>query len=191
MEKAAKKNTIIINLFGGPGTGKSTYASLLYGHLKLLGVDCELVREYVKDLVWEKRTVELKDQLSIIGKQIKRVNQCWGQVDIIVTDSPILLSAYYNNQEPKDEFERVCLERHNQYRSLNIFLVRKKEYNPNGRFQTEDEAKLIDVELKAMLDKLGVEYRTVEALGGVTDAITNILYEEEVIPKPVLLKHMI
>lgn len=186
-----KKDTIIVNLYGGPGTGKSTYAALLFAHLKLMGVDCELVREYAKDLVWEERTVEFTDQLSIIGKQIKRINQCWGKVDVIVTDSPILLSAYYNDSEPKEEFEKVCLERHLRHKSLDVFLTRKKKYNPNGRFQTEDEAKKIDEEVKALLDKWDVDYTTIDGDKNVTDQIVVALYNSSHVPTAIKLKLLI
>lgn len=45
--------TLYVNLYGGPGTGKSTGASYIFSKLKLAGVEAELVTEYAKDLVWE------------------------------------------------------------------------------------------------------------------------------------------
>ena len=35
----------IVNLFGGPGSGKLTTTALLFGKLKLKGVDTEIVVE--------------------------------------------------------------------------------------------------------------------------------------------------
>ena len=34
------KNTIIVNLFAGPGAGKSTGAAYVFAKLKLAGIDC-------------------------------------------------------------------------------------------------------------------------------------------------------
>lgn len=170
-----KKDTIIVNFFAGPGTGKSTYAAALFAHLKMLDVDCELVREYAKDLVWEHRTVEFQDQATIMGKQIKMINRCWGNVDVVVSDRPILLDAFYNENEPKEEWETICIARHNMYKSLNVFLVRKKKYNPNGRFQTEEEAKAMDSEMKAMLQKFGIPFIEIETGAAVTDIVVKEL----------------
>lgn len=40
---------IVINLMGGPGSGKSTVASGIFYRLKKMGVNCELALEFVKD----------------------------------------------------------------------------------------------------------------------------------------------
>ena len=41
--------TIVINLIGAPGTGKSTVASELFSKMKWSGYDVELVSEYAKE----------------------------------------------------------------------------------------------------------------------------------------------
>ena len=41
---------MIINLFGGPGTGKSTGAAYIFAKLKMCGVNCELITEFAKDM---------------------------------------------------------------------------------------------------------------------------------------------
>lgn len=48
------KNTLIVNLVAGPGTGKSTTMAGVFYKLKSLGIDCEMVTEFAKELVWEK-----------------------------------------------------------------------------------------------------------------------------------------
>ena len=59
------KNTIIINLFAGPGAGKSTGAAFIFSKLKMLGIDAELVTEFAKDKVWEQNKEAFKCQFYI------------------------------------------------------------------------------------------------------------------------------
>lgn len=47
------KSTIVVNLFAGPGAGKSTGAAYIFAMLKMHGIDCELVTEFAKDKTWE------------------------------------------------------------------------------------------------------------------------------------------
>lgn len=152
------KNTLVVNLFGGPGTGKSHMAARLYGNCD--EYEAELVREYAKDLVWENRTIEFSEQLCVIGKQIKRVNAVYGKVDVIFTDSPILLGAYYGKNE---ELSKQLLDIHSRYNNLNIFLRRVKKYNPNGRFQTEEEADKISCSVRDMLVDYNVAHIVLDA----------------------------
>lgn len=43
---------IVVNLYGGPGVGKSTGAAYVFARLKEAGVVAELVTEFAKDLTW-------------------------------------------------------------------------------------------------------------------------------------------
>ena len=47
--------TVVINLFGGPGAGKSTCAMEICSELKKHGLSAEYVQEYAKELVYENR----------------------------------------------------------------------------------------------------------------------------------------
>ena len=42
------KSTLLVNLYAGPGAGKSTGAAYIFAKLKMAGVDCEYVSEYAK-----------------------------------------------------------------------------------------------------------------------------------------------
>ena len=44
--------TKVINICGGPGTGKSTIATGVYSKLKIHSIDCELACEYDKQRVF-------------------------------------------------------------------------------------------------------------------------------------------
>jgi hypothetical protein len=147
----------VINLLGGPGSGKSTTAALVYGKLKQLGWNVEMAREYAKDCCWRGSFNTLTDQVYILGKQNHKLHYLVGQVDCAITDSPILLGCIYNKTLTK--FDDLVLELFNQYENFNYVITRTKEYNPSGRMQTEEEAKEIDKVTVGVLNKFGIPYK--------------------------------
>lgn len=142
-------STIIVNLFGGPGTGKSTTASGVFSLLKLHNVNCEYVPEYAKDCTWESREETLKNQIYVFGKQHHRIWRLKNQVDVVITDSPLLLSLVYGDNN--EEFQKHVLRESNEFNNFNVFLEKVKPYNPIGRSQNENEAKAVDNKVKNML----------------------------------------
>lgn len=153
------KNTIVVNLFGAPGAGKSTGAAYIFARLKMNGVDAELVTEFAKDKVWEENPAPFKNQAYMFGKQSYKIGRCAGKVDVIVTDSPLPLSIYYNNEERLTEnFDRTVMDVFCSYINMNYLLTRVKPYNPNGRHQTEAESNQVAEELKTLLDNQGIPY---------------------------------
>ena len=169
------KNTLVINLFGGPGIGKSTTAALVFVKLKLAGVDSEYVPEFAKDCVWEKRHDTFNDQIYIFGKQQHRIARLAGKVDVVVTDSPILLNVYYGKDNKP--LVDLTLSEFAKYNNLNYRLIREKEYNPNGRNQTEAEAKAIDEYIKDVLDTYNISYKTLPGNVCAADNIINDILE--------------
>lgn len=142
---------LVINLFAEPGAGKSTLAAGLFYELKMRGINCELVREYAKDKVWEESFATLEDQIYVFGKQLHRTNVVADKVDVIITDSPVLLSMYYAKDISK-EFKDLILSEFHSFNNVNYFVTRKKPYNPAGRMQTEEEAKDVRVKLRKLLN---------------------------------------
>ena len=71
---------IVINLTGGPGTGKSTLCAQLFYLLKSQDIDVEMATEYVKDLVFEESFKKIENQIYIFGKQHNRLD---GDIDYI------------------------------------------------------------------------------------------------------------
>jgi nicotinamide riboside kinase len=169
----------IVNIFAGPGCGKSTTAAALFAELKYRGVNCEYVTEYAKDAVWERRGPKVFEaQEYIFGKQNFKLARVIEEVDLIVTDSPILLGLVYMPEGyPIQSLRETIREAFFLYDSLNIFLTRDEArgYNPKGRNQTADEAKQKDREILSMLDEHKVPYFKVPFSRQTPEAIIQLI----------------
>lgn len=159
--------TTVINLLGGPGTGKSTAAAQLFAEMKMRGMRVEHVQEYVKQWAYENKDVGPFDQLYIFGKQARKEYVLYNKVDFIVTDSPVLLSAFYEVKytdhtmvkQALPEYMRIA--RKAGVHHVNFVLQRRKPYDPVGRYQTEEEAREIDGEMEQFLRENGYWFDTV------------------------------
>lgn len=178
--------TIIVNLYGGPGCGKSTTAAAVFAALKRLDINCELATEYAKDCVWSGGTKVFQDQCYLFGKQHFRLFRLRDEVDVVITDAPLLLSLVYNRIYAKFKtMDPLVLEAFNRFNNLNYVLTRSKTYNPKGRNQTEDEAKRIDSLTMNVLNQYDIPFRNIDyttaedtIVADVVRAIENVKWRE-------------
>ena len=100
-----------------------------------------------------------KCQFYVTGKQAFKISRCFGKVDVIITDSPIAIGAQYTESR---KLADAILEEFNKYEphNYNVLLNRVKPYNPNGRHQSENEAKIIDMMTQRWLDINDIRYVT-------------------------------
>lgn len=157
-----------INLFGGPGTGKSTIAAELFSKMKINNYKVELLQEYAKDLTYGKDSVKLSDPLHVLGEQHHRLFRLQGKVDYVIHDSPFIMGLAYLDTEgiiPVNTFKTFTLELFNKYDSINILLVRntdKHHYQEYGRSQSLEEAKDIDKYIKQLLVNNSIPFIAIE-----------------------------
>ena len=164
------RKTVIVNLYGAPGAGKSTGSAYIFGQLKMNNISVELVREFVKDKIYEKSEGVFNDQVYILGKQHFRQTNVKGNVDVIITDCPLIIQAYYTDKYKSpyaDELRQLVLKLYSLENNINYFVNRDKPYNPDGRFQTEADSDSISDNLKEYLDNLNIEYKEIN--GNITD----------------------
>lgn len=132
-----KRNTVVVNLIAGPGAGKTTCAWEIAAELKKAGLVVEYVPEVAKEYVWEERTDlldgTLEHQRALYEKQNHRVQCLMGKVDVVVTDSPIILGLLYL-KEPNAAFQEEVITQFKSQRTLpslfreGQFLKKKAEY---------------------------------------------------------------
>lgn len=145
----------MVNLYAGPGAGKTTSAWEIAARLKKENINTEYVSEYAKELVWEDKNSPLldgseKSQTVLFEEQNRRLERLQGKVSVIVTDSPLLLNLMYL-KEPAPELERKVFEAYGKYNNFNMFIRRGEDYEQTGRIQTLDESVAIDGRIKEML----------------------------------------
>jgi len=151
----------IINFFGGPGIGKSTQAAGLFTNMKKNHMDVELTYEFPKEVTWEGNFSAIKDQFYITANQHRNISRLYGKVEYIIVDSPIVLGSIYRSKYSPDEYPSCFYDKSfddfiwvlfKKYKSLNILLIRDEtNYDENGRFQSLQESKKIDTEIKQVL----------------------------------------
>ena len=165
---------IVVNLYAGPGAGKSTLAAYTFAKLKMAGVNCELITEFAKDKVWENNQTALANQIYVYAKQYFRIDRCCDKVDVVITDSPLILSSYYNKDNDIIEpFNALIAQINKKYLNLDYFIRRIKPYNPIGRLQTEAQAVASDTEIKNLMAKFCVKYKEIDGELSSSDIIVN------------------
>lgn len=158
--------TILINLLAPPSSGKSTTMGELFTSLKYKNKNVEMVPEWVKPLAYDGTPITEFTEYYIFGKELYRQSRLFDKVDYVISDSPVLLKAFYQNYYSNNkynsifdcykEFENICKEK--GIKIYNFFLNRNKPYNPVGRYETEEESNIIGDKLLEYLDLHNIDF---------------------------------
>lgn len=169
-----KMSMIRINLYGGPSSGKTTLSALLFAELKLRHKSVELVREFAKEMVYQDFDMHnLREpiRIFIMAEQMRRESILHNKVDFLITDSPVLIAAYYYNDP-----HAVALAKNMLYDGELHFFIKRDENMPfekYGRAHNEEESKKIDNDMKNFLIKENIDF--FEISGNTEDKISQIL----------------
>lgn len=171
-----KKKQLCVNLYGGPGCGKSTCAAYVFSRLKALGIKTELITEFAKDCVWENNQTAIANQCYVFGNQYYRMWRVKG-MDVIITDSPLLLTSIYDTSLPevKDALARLALAAYREFDNLDFFLRRVSPFEQEGRVQSEEESHRNDSRIKCLLCDCGIRAVTVDGNDEGFDRIVEII----------------
>lgn len=177
--------TIVVNFFGGPGSGKSTMAGQLFGVMKEQRINVEYVPEFAKELVWEESR-SIDDQLFMLGVQHNRLYRLLGKVDYIVSDSPLLLGNYYvdftntkfsagrNLDIWRLAYKKLTMDTYDLYDNMNFFVDRRnRKFLQAGRIQNENESKKIDDHIRFMLNTYDYPFTTVTHVNDVINMLNS------------------
>lgn len=170
------RDTKVINLFGSPGAGKTTLAADIFVEMKRRGECCELVTEFAKKAVWEKRGKALENEILLFAQKHHELFVLDGQVDYIIIDSPLLLTAIYNEIDGKvPHLNTLAESEFNNYNNINIFLKNNsRPFEKEGRIH---EGETIS-EINKMLTDLFYQISSFDTLFTTTDVSTRELVDD-------------
>lgn len=173
-----QENPLVVNFFGGPGTGKSTNRALVFGKLKIRGIEAEETDEYAKGLTYEKREAALAFQPYVSIKQAWRIARLRQQMDVLVTDSPFILGLAYPTFGSLPSFETFIVDLFNLFNNYNIYLRRNTDlvYQTNGRNQDLLAAKEKDRIIRAKMDLHKIPYEIIDV--GNSEDTANYIVEK-------------
>lgn len=175
--------TLFVNLYAGPGAGKSATAYSVAGKLKAMGVNAELTPEFAKFLVWDERVNTLKNQIYTTAKQFYMMNALKDKADVVITDSPVLLGVVYSPDYP-DSWHSTIKWCHEQVSTpgLDFFISRSTPFQPIGRAHTEEQSRKLDGNIRLLLLQEDIDVAYVElstAVEVISHAITEKLHGSE------------
>ena len=160
-----KNKAIVINIIGGPGCGKSIITSELFAKVKRDYIKCDMVLEYYKDILRQQATKAVANQIKVFGNQQFRVF-VMDEVDVVITDSPILLPTIYD--KTKCPFLKgLAIKEFNSYNNLVYYIERDINfaYEQDGRYQDLAGAKKVDEIVKDFLIENNIQYKSVYGIG--------------------------
>ena len=168
----------VVNLLGGPGIGKSTLAATIYVELKRRGMEVEYVAEYPKELVYQNNTVALSDQVYVFAHQYHKIWTAAQHNELIITDSPILLSAMYN-PDTSHNFQELIVELHSNFNSMNVVLKRTAEtHSMVGRVHSLTESVSVDNRIRELLDYRSIEYVEFDPVNDNIEPLVRLIIQE-------------
>lgn len=158
--------TSLISIYGQPSCGKSTLSAQLFYELRSRGINVEYSMEVVKQWCYDGRKIDKFGQYFLFGSESYNQSRFFGSADIVISDSPVALTGYYNYHYSgciDNSLSEACKGFYKKaeedgVKLFNFFLPRTRPYCSLGRFQDEAQSDKIALELREWLDKEGYSY---------------------------------
>ncbi len=160
-EEKRKAETVVISFVGASDAVKSIAALGTTFQLKKSGKSAEYVQEFAKGLYYNGLLEKyIPNQSYIIAEQYKAIYDLVGQVNYIVTDAGMEISALHAASESKI-VEDLAWYLKNQVRTVTIFIESDEalgKYNPEVRAENEAESRVFGMKLDKYMKDNNSEY---------------------------------
>lgn len=173
------KNTLFINIFGSPGSGKSTLAAELFSTMKkqFPELTIEYVPEFAKQFCFDDKTNPIfevpENQMYIGVNQYYNIYSLNKKVDVVITDSPFLLSCIYNTSPLLGEhYNQVVKNIFTSHRNLNIFVrLNESFYQQTGRNENLEQSKKLQSDLIKLMFENSIQFYEMNDCQGIIELV--------------------
>jgi len=145
---------ILIDLYGGPGAGKTTLSFYLMFRLKMAGIRAELVGEAAREhhiydsMPGNVAPPLLDNQILLAGQQFERILRLQRHdFEVAVNDSPLIQGLLYcEGQAYYDHLKKTVRSVEPYFETYKVMIhPRPGSYDPESRVQrTEKAARALD-----------------------------------------------
>jgi predicted ATPase len=148
---------VVVEIYGGPGTGKTTFSAELYGALKRTGLHVTLVTEEATTCIQANDMVGLTCQAYLLGASARRLRQVATSYDVVVMEAPLLLNPVYD-RDRSPALRALAEEEHRRYRNLPLLLspLPREQFTTAGRVHDADSAATQHQAIETYLEALGI-----------------------------------
>ena len=163
----------IINLFGGPGSGKTTLAYYPAYRFKQAGFRAELVGEAAREIIYDRNPPReggtaaqlIDNQLLITGMQAERIKRLERHgIEVAIADSPLRMGLLYvREHEMRWALQAAIAAFDKEFQHQRNVLVQRTvgKYDRESRAQSEEEAIELDNKIQALIGHQIGDYATV------------------------------
>lgn len=160
-----KPENSVINLYAGPGSGKSTTSRALSALFGGNGISSIAPIEIPKLHVWEKSFHDLSDQLKIFANQKYSQDLCFEKYKVSVVDSPLLMQWVYmeqNKANNTEELKNIILNafKEREKNCISFFLKREHKYSNYGRVHNEHQSNELNNKIINVLIQNNVHFKS-------------------------------
>lgn len=172
---AGPPTPLVLNAFGGPHSGKTTFATALHAHLARAGCRVAFVPEVATRCIQAGDTIGLGCQVYLLGETARHIRHCAERYDFIVVEAPLLLNPVYD-KEQSQALADLAIEEHRRLASRNFVLEPVPGYRPANRVHDATTAPQLHASIVRLLKWYGVATEDV-AVEGREEYIRRIVAE--------------
>ena len=166
----------VINICGVPNSGKTSLSSYIFSDLKSKGINCELVSEAAKIAVYEKTKHKIWNQPLIFGEQLQGLLRVIDEVDVVITDSPLILGIAYT-PDCFSSLKDVIEQSYSYFNNYCYVLPIHKNFQKSGRRHSEEESKNLHERILDIVYDNHPKEKVVELQNHSYKENANIIYE--------------
>jgi hypothetical protein len=99
------------------------------------------------------------DRIFIMAEQMRREAILHGKVDILITDSPVMIASFYYNKRPAiDLAKELISDKEHSGDEYHFYIIRdeNQRFEQYGRAHNEEESRKIDDEMMKFLRNEGL-----------------------------------
>lgn len=173
-----KIKKLIVSFYAGPGAGKTVAATEVFNAIKKRHVKADLVTDFAKDMIIQRNTSAMENQLYIWASQLYRNRCAYNEAVVTVTDTPVLLGCIYNIPLSPN-LKNVMFEEYHKFNNYNLVVPRdtSRDFSMFGRVHNEEQSIRIDQQIIELMDENDIpfSYYSEDALDDIVDEIISLV----------------